>query len=194
MITQLEKSVCESGLLYEKAMRALRKMSWAKIFAPDEHEFFLEELAYLSSKVDEIASLIVSVRNTIKESEEIRAMLFNHGLYSRPHSLIHFQTISNEQAISEELRRIQKLKDKKVAELGRRLRDYNDCLRALFKEREASIESRWTMNMAGFPKVTDLPCPISMHLLNEFYGDDAWQMSYVPNIVESPQHLFLRGE
>ncbi len=192
MMTQLEKNVAEAGRLYEEALRALQKMSLAKFFAPEEHEFFLEELAYLLSEVDEISNLIVSVRNTIKESEEIRAMLFSYGFHSRSRSLIQFQTISNEQAISEELRRIQKLKDKKVAELGRRLGDYNDCLRTLFKEREVRLDSRWMMNMAGFPKVTDLPRPLKVHLLSEFYEDDARQVSYVPNIIESPRHLFLR--
>lgn len=169
MMTQLEIELQEARQSCEELMNRLWRTTIVKWFAAEQRERYLEELDYLLSEIDEIANLVVSAKNLIRESKTIRAMLLNNGFHNCSPKLAQF--ISNESAISQELLLIQEMKDEKVSQIGEMLRDYNDSLRWLLEMRTAGSGRMW-MSLGGVPTVNDFPPSLSVHLLSEFYEDE----------------------
>lgn len=186
MITRLEMELQEARDECEALMRALRYSNLARWFAADERKTFLNGFSYLLNRIDEIANLVVSAKNLIRESRAIRAMLFHGGLRSCSPKLV--QLISNESVIAEELLLIQEMKNEKVTWIGELLIEYNDYLRQLLEMRVAGSGRMW-MNLGGVPAADYFPPSLNLHLLSEFYEDDGQLIHHPPATMKKNPHL-----
>ena len=154
--------------------------SWrARILAPQEQEYFLEELSHLRRGLEEILNLWVSAKHSIRKSECNSAMLLGKGVVLQPSPLI--QTITHEKAISEQLLRVHRMNEEKVTLLGQRIMEYNSALQQLIERRELRVLRRWAMELALFPTSEELPRMLDLQWLDELYGDE---QEYLPSVVD----------
>lgn len=186
MMTRLEMELQESRNLCVELMETLWRSNFAKWFADEERKNFLNWLSYLLNEIDEIANLVVSAKNLIRESKAIRAMLLDNGYHSHTPKLVQF--ISNESAIADELLLIQEMKDEKVSRIGELLMDYNDSLRQLLEMRTAGPGRLW-MNLAGMPEIAYFPRQQNLYLLSEFYEEGYKTIRRLPAATKVSRYL-----
>ncbi len=181
MLTALEYELNKAGNKCEVALYRLYGLGLIRYLAGDEYRYIVNELNCLLDDIDEISNLVVSAKNVVFESESIRAILIGNGLNSRSCGLI--QLASIEQLNAGELRKVLIMRNKKVKEAGKRLKEYNSNVRTLREMRSAGIISRTVMNIAGFPGARDFPRPVNLQLLGQLY-DDQFYLQHYKNVTD----------
>jgi hypothetical protein len=191
MTTQLEQEIYTAQIKCRQALRVLRRLRVARLIAREDHKFFTAQLIYLLQEIDEITSLIVSARHSMRELEDVRGILLESGAGGQYRSgraqLI--QVNSEDFVISEQLIKVQRIKREQAIEIGDKIEKYNREAQILIEEREISLIRRWIMGLSGFPSIADLPQSLNIRLINDLYEDGLYLTNY-EEVFDPPARIF----
>lgn len=168
-LTRLELKLEDARQDCERMRRTLHARLLANWLLPEYCAYFEEKLAELLGLVDELLGAIATLRIPLRRTEMLSRALMEGGLQEPSISLI--QTGSTQGAIARELSRLWRNDEEKIAGIEALLREFNQALRQLQSVRDRS-ETRWLMDLSGFPASDSLPETLSLRLLKELFDSD----------------------